>query len=55
MENHVPKYLIRYAESTDGIKWEDTEQTCIDFLDDDELGIARPWVINENGIYKMVF
>ena len=47
-----PKYLIRYAESTDGIKWNHTDKICIDFLDDDEFGIARPWVINEDGIYK---
>lgn len=46
-------YNIRYAESTDGINFEREGKVCIDFANEFEYAIARPFVIKENGIYKM--
>jgi predicted GH43/DUF377 family glycosyl hydrolase len=48
-----PHYLIKYAESIDGIKWKREDIVCIDFNSKDEYALARPCVIKENGIYKM--
>jgi hypothetical protein len=46
-------YLIKYAESLDGIDWQRTGRICIDFANASEYAIAKPWVIKEDGIYKM--
>lgn len=48
-----PKYLIKYAESKDGINWIRKDIICIRFKYNDEWAIARPCVIKEDGIYKM--
>lgn len=48
-----PYYLIRYAESSDGVNWKREGTICIDFKSKDEYAIARPCVIKENNIYKM--
>ncbi|MEO8446796.1 MAG: hypothetical protein ABI528_04830 [bacterium] len=46
-------YNIRYAESSDGINFKREGKVCIDFANEFEYAIARPFVIKENGIYKM--
>ncbi len=46
-------YLIKYAESSDGIEWHRTGRICIGFANASEYAIAKPWVIKENDIYKM--
>lgn len=48
-----PFYHIKYAESQDGIDWERKGIVCIDFKSSKEAGIARPFVIKENDMYKM--
>lgn len=48
-------YHIRYAESPDGIAWSRHGQVCIDFKDDAEYALARPYVAREDGRYKMWF
>jgi hypothetical protein len=50
-----PYYNIKYAESTDGINWDRKGIVCIDFKNEQEAGIARPFVFKENGIYKMYY
>lgn len=47
-----PVYLIKYAESKDGIVWITSKMECIKYKFEGEA-IARPWVIKENNIYKM--
>lgn len=47
-----PLYLIRYAESQDGISWRKHNVNCIDYKFSKE-GIGRPCVIKEDGVYKM--
>ena len=49
----LPMYNVKYAESNDGINWERKGQVCIDFQSLDEHSIARPFVIKEHEKYKM--
>lgn len=48
-----PAYVIRYAESDDGIHWSNNNPICIDFETDDEFGFGRPWVIKDGELYRM--
>jgi hypothetical protein len=49
----LPKYHIKYAESRDGTTWDRQGVIAIDFDNENEYAISRPWVIRENGRYKM--
>ncbi len=49
-----PRYNIRYAESPDGIHLSNDFRTCID-MNGDEYRVGRPYVIKNNGIYKMFY
>jgi len=51
----LPHYNIQYATSSDGLEWKRDGHVCIDFASEKEHALARPWVIVENGIYKMWF
>ena len=55
IENDQPKhhYHIKYAESRDGIHWERKGRVSIDYQSKDEYAIARPCVVEEDGLYKM--
>jgi len=46
-------YNIRYAESENGIEWDRKGHVCIDFSNEHEYAIARPFVLKEDGMYKM--
>jgi hypothetical protein len=48
-----PRYLVKYAESDDGVSWRPTGLVCIDYRDADETAIGRPCVLKDEGIYKM--
>ena len=52
--NKVPSYGIKYTTSTDGIHW-NTGTECINLVGKDEFGLARPFVLKEDGIYKMFY
>jgi hypothetical protein len=52
---HKHYYLIKYAESDDGIHWRRDNTVCIDFRDTDEFSICRPSVIRHDGLYHMWF
>jgi hypothetical protein len=45
----LPTYVVRYAESEDGLCWRSREEPCIGFADDDEFGFGRPWVLHRTG------
>jgi len=47
-----PQYLIKYAESHNGIDWKRENQVVIHYKDDSDA-IGRPVVIHENGRYRM--
>ncbi|MDC0637737.1 hypothetical protein OAP25_03450 [Flavobacteriaceae bacterium] len=49
-----PFYLVRYAESADGIFWKRKNIECIDY-DDFTHAIGKPCVFKSNGIYKMIY
>lgn len=49
-----PYYLIKYAESYDGIKWERKNIECIGY-DDFTHAIGKPCVYKSNEIYKMIY
>lgn len=46
-------HLIKYAESEDGINWNRTGHIALHFKNDNEYAMSRPFVIKEDGIYKM--
>ena len=48
-----PNYLIRYAESRDGIEWRPSGRVCIGFSYEGEHAIARPHVIKDGSVYRM--
>ena len=50
-----PLYNIKYATSKDCIKWERNGKICIDYKDKLEHAIARPFVMKDDGTYKMWF
>lgn len=46
-------YNIKYAESHDGISWKREGLVAINYESDDEYAFGRPFVLKEDGIYKM--
>ena len=46
-------YVIKYAESTDGLHWNRENKTCIDIEGEGEYSIGRPSVLFDNGLYHM--
>jgi hypothetical protein len=48
-----PRYVVRHAESPDGLRWSDGGPVCIGHDDPDEFGIGRPWVLRDGAGYRM--
>ena len=51
----LPRYNIKMATSNDGKVWNRDGHVCIDFADDSENALARPYVVYEDGVWKMWF
>lgn len=51
----LPRYNIKVAYSADGKNWRRDGQVCIDFKDDSENALARPFVLFDEGVWKMWF
>jgi predicted GH43/DUF377 family glycosyl hydrolase len=51
----MPVYTINYLESPDGIRWGKEGKVCIDVEHEDEYGFGRPYVIKEDGFYRMFY
>lgn len=51
----LPVYRIKYIESQDGLTWPKSGMVCFDFADEDEHGFGRPFIIQEDGLYKMFY
>lgn len=49
-----PTFVIKYATSDNGIDWNTSDKVCFNSTYDGE-SFARPWVLKDNGIYKMWF
>jgi predicted GH43/DUF377 family glycosyl hydrolase len=48
-----PRYALRQARSQDGVTWPPAGGHCIELEDEDEIGFARPSVVEHDGVYKM--
>jgi hypothetical protein len=46
-------YNIKYAESKDGINWNREGHAAIDYEGENDYAFGRPFVLKEDGIYKM--
>lgn len=51
----LPRYLIKTGTSADGCTWRRDGTVCIDFANADEVALARPYVVKEDGRYRMWF
>lgn len=49
----LPRYNIRSLESDDGIRWQKKGAVGLCADGSDEFGLGRPFVIEEDGLYKM--
>ena len=49
----LPRYNIKYAESTDGIHWTRKGIVSVTYKAEEESRVSRASVIKENGVYKM--
>lgn len=54
-DKDVPVVRIAYAESSDGVSWPDEGRICVDFKNDDEHGLGRPWIFRDGSTYKMLY
>jgi hypothetical protein len=48
-------YVIKYAESADGVRWNRPDRVCIDRTSPIEFSIGRPSVLRHAGLYHMWF
>lgn len=51
----LPRYNIKVAISKDGKHWDRNGHICINFKDDKENALARPYVLYEDNVWKMWF
>jgi len=51
----LPVYEIYYLESEDGINWPKRGSLCISISNNSEHGFGRPYVIIQDGIFKMYY
>lgn len=51
----LPKYLIKTATSKDGKVWDRRGDVCINFANESEVALARPYVIKSGSTYRMWF
>ncbi len=49
----LPRYNIKYAESADGVAWNQLGRVAIESRDDRESALGRPCVVRDGGIYRM--
>ncbi|HEX2833286.1 MAG TPA: hypothetical protein VHW00_09745 [Thermoanaerobaculia bacterium] len=49
------RYLIKYAESKDGIAWNRDGHVAVEFEDDEEYALGRPHVVRTPAGYRMWF
>lgn len=47
------QHVFKYAESKDGISWKRTNKIAVNLMHKNEYALSKPFVIKENGIYKM--
>ena len=52
-EQSYMNHVIKYAESKDGLNWNRLGHIAIPLKHRNEYALSKPWVVKENGIYKM--
>ncbi len=55
LHKDLPRYNIKLARSEDGKHWQRDGHVCIDFADSTENALARPYVIYDEGVWRMWF
>lgn len=55
LNKDLPRYNIKTGFSNDGKHWVRDGHVCIDFKDATENALARPYVVVEDGVWKMWF
>lgn len=55
LHRDLPRYNIKTAYSLDGKNWVREGRVCIDFKDENEHALARPYVIIQEGVWRMWF
>lgn len=53
INDQLPKYNIKYAESKDGINWKREGLVSVDYHYEGESRVSRASILKDNGIYKM--
>ncbi|PVX82302.1 hypothetical protein [Paraburkholderia unamae] len=52
----MPVYVLKYAESSDGVQWPKEGRTVLDLTGSDEHGFGRPWITKSaNGKYQLYY
>ncbi len=51
----LPRYHIQTATSSDGFTWQREGRVAVDFEDENENALARPFVLRDGGVFKMWF
>ncbi len=54
-DDHKHYYVIRHADSLDGLNWKRNTHICINYKDESEYAIAKPSVIKIGNVYHMWF
>lgn len=55
LHKDLPRYNIKTGHSKDGKHWVREGHVCLDFKDDSEHALARPYVVIEEGLWRMWF
>lgn len=55
LHKDLPRYNIKTGTSTDGKNWVREGRVCLDFRDETEHALARPYVLKEDGLWRMWF
>jgi hypothetical protein len=53
VDKDSPRYNVKIAYSSNGYNWDRPGQVVLDFSGKSETALARPFVIEENGIWRM--
>lgn len=53
VDKDSPRYNVKIAFSSNGYEWDRSGQVVLDFSDKSETALARPFVIQESGIWRM--
>jgi predicted GH43/DUF377 family glycosyl hydrolase len=55
LHKDLPRYNIKTGTSKDGKHWVREGHVCLNFMDDNEHALARPYVVIEDGLWRMWF